>query len=188
MAVTKQNRVGKKQNTVQGSIKAQQTAQTPLQKIVNSLRALIRPISKTKEGVSVNKLYVGNLSYDLSSDDLSDLFGTVGKLESTVVIQDTDSGRSKGFGFVEYKSGDDANAALEKYNGYEYRGRVLRISIAHSKPGQGNGNSLPRVNKYFSKRCSHCGEAKRILGGYDEDVLICTDCARIMSKVLSKTF
>ena len=75
------------------------------------------------------KLYVGNLSYDTTEDGLRQLFGQFGEIESVVVITDRISGRSKGFGFVEFKEDADAEKALG-LDGQEFDGRELKVSEA----------------------------------------------------------
>lgn len=87
------------------------------------------------------KLYIGNLSYAVDSTGLEDLFAQVGTVESAKVITDRESGRSKGFGFVEMSSPEEAEAGIEKFNGYELEGRALNVSIA--KP------QAPRENRGF---------------------------------------
>ncbi|NOT46981.1 MAG: RNA-binding protein, partial [Acidobacteria bacterium] len=63
------------------------------------------------------KLYVGNLSFNTSQQDLNELFGTVGTVESTNIIEDRETGRSRGFGFVEMSSKEEGNSAIEQLNG-----------------------------------------------------------------------
>ena len=74
------------------------------------------------------KLYVGNLTYNISDDQLSDLFAKFGTPDSAKVITDRDSGRSKGFGFVEFSNADQAKQALS-LNGTEFGGRQLQYEI-----------------------------------------------------------
>lgn len=76
------------------------------------------------------KLYVGNLSYQMTQDQLADLFGQVGTVVSANIIMDKYSGRSKGFGFVEMSSDEEADAAIEKFNGQEVEGRALTVNEA----------------------------------------------------------
>lgn len=76
------------------------------------------------------KLYVGNLAYSVDSALLSELFGQVGTVDSSNVIMDRDSGRSKGFGFVEMSETSTAQAAIEKFNGTDLGGRAMNVSIA----------------------------------------------------------
>lgn len=76
------------------------------------------------------KLFVGNLSHDTSSDELSALFSTVGVVDSCQLITDRDSGRSKGFGFIEMNSIEAADAAKEKFNGQDLHGRALKVNDA----------------------------------------------------------
>ena len=76
------------------------------------------------------KLYVGNLSYDTTEEQLRELFTPFGEPESARLITDRDSGRSKGFGFVEFNDGSQANAAMSALNGKEVNGRALTVSEA----------------------------------------------------------
>ena len=76
------------------------------------------------------KLYVGNLSFNMDDQALADLFAAVGTVESARIITDRDSGRSKGFAFVEMSSDSEAQAAIEKLNGTEQLGRSMNVSEA----------------------------------------------------------
>jgi RNA recognition motif-containing protein len=80
-----------------------------------------------------NKLYVGNLPYSTTEDSLKDLFSQAGSVVSAKIIFDRQSGRSKGFGFVEMESDQDANTGIEKFDGYDLDGRKLKVSIARPK-------------------------------------------------------
>jgi RNA recognition motif-containing protein len=75
-----------------------------------------------------SKLFVGNLSGDTSSEELRTLFSEVGTVESCSVITDKESGRSKGFGFVQMSSQEAAQTAREKFNGQELRGRAIKVT------------------------------------------------------------
>jgi cold-inducible RNA-binding protein len=86
-----------------------------------------------------NKLYVGNLGYGIGDSDLEKLFTTYGSVRSAQVIKDRDSGRSKGFGFVEMGSEQEAQAALTALNGKEIDGRTLAVNEARPKEGGGGG-------------------------------------------------
>lgn len=77
-----------------------------------------------------NKLYVGSLSYDTTSESLEKLFSEAGKVESAAVITDKFSGRSKGFGFVEMSSEEEAKKAVEMFNGKELDGRTIIVDEA----------------------------------------------------------
>ena len=79
------------------------------------------------------KLYVGNLPYSVNDQKLSDLFASVGEVVSAKVITDQDSGRSKGFGFVEMANDGDAQKAISKLDGYDIDGRNLRVNEARPK-------------------------------------------------------
>ena len=76
------------------------------------------------------KLYVGGLSYDTTEDSLKEFFSQAGTVESAAVITDKFSGRSKGFGFVEMASEDEAKKAIEMFNGKEFEGRSITVDEA----------------------------------------------------------
>ena len=82
------------------------------------------------------KIYVGNLPWSVSNSDLEGLFATIGAVESAQVVTDRDSGRSRGFGFVEMAQKDGQRAVAE-LNGQEVDGRALRVNEAQSKSRQG---------------------------------------------------
>jgi len=86
------------------------------------------------------KLYVGNLSFDTSGADLEELFGEVGTVESATVIEDRDTGRSRGFGFIEMASKEEANQAIEQLNGREVDGRELKVNEAKPRESRGGGD------------------------------------------------
>lgn len=85
------------------------------------------------------KLYVGNLSYATTEDDLRQLFESYGRPDSVTVISDRGTGRSKGFGFVEYSKDDEAKAAMSALNGREIDGRALTVSEARPR-NEASGN------------------------------------------------
>jgi len=83
------------------------------------------------------KLYVGNLSYSVSSADLEQIFAAHGTVQSAQVIEDRESGRSKGFGFVEMGSDEEAQAAISALNGQQHEGRALTVNEAKPKENRG---------------------------------------------------
>jgi RNA recognition motif-containing protein len=85
------------------------------------------------------KLYVGNLAYGVNDGDLQQMFAAHGTVESAQVIMDRDTGRSKGFGFVEMKTDQEAQAAIAAMNGKEVEGRALTVNEARPKPEGGRG-------------------------------------------------
>lgn len=85
------------------------------------------------------KLYCGNLSYNTSSADLEQLFSQFGSVKSAEVINDRDTGRSKGFGFVEMGSDQEALAAIDGVNGTEHDGRTLTVNEARPKTERSGG-------------------------------------------------
>jgi RNA recognition motif-containing protein len=85
------------------------------------------------------KLYVGNLTYGVGDSDLEQMFAAHGNVQSAQVIMDRDSGRSKGFGFVEMGSDQEAQAAIAALNGKEMDGRTLTVNEARPREDRGSG-------------------------------------------------
>jgi len=96
------------------------------------------------------KLYVGNLGYGVTDSDLTKMFEAHGTVESAQVIMDRDTGRSKGFGFVEMKTDQEAQAAIAALNGHDSGGRALTVNEARPRPegsrGGGRGSYGGRRN------------------------------------------
>ncbi len=86
------------------------------------------------------KLYVGNLSFNTSGEDLQELFAQVGTVESATVVEDRETGRSRGFGFVEMSSKEEGQAAIQQFNGKEVGGRALNVNEAKPREERGGGN------------------------------------------------
>ena len=85
------------------------------------------------------KLYVGNLPFQTTSDDLRDHFAQAGTVESAQVVEDRMTGRSRGFGFVEMTSPEEAAAAIEQFNGKDFNGRNLTVNEARPRTDRGGG-------------------------------------------------
>jgi RNA recognition motif-containing protein len=85
------------------------------------------------------KLYVGNLLYTTTENDLRELFQSHGTLESVAVITDRDTGQSKGFGFVEFANDNEAKSAISALSGQQYGGRALTVNEARPKTGGAGG-------------------------------------------------
>ena len=85
------------------------------------------------------KLYVGNLAFSTSSQDLQELFAQAGTVESASVVEDRDTGRSRGFGFVEMSSKEEATAAIDQFNGKELGGRALKVNEAKPRENRSVG-------------------------------------------------
>jgi RNA recognition motif-containing protein len=83
------------------------------------------------------KLYVGNLAFQTSSEDLEQLFSQAGTVESASVVEDRETGRSRGFGFVEMASNEDGQKAIEQFNGKEVNGRNLNVNEARPREDRG---------------------------------------------------
>lgn len=79
------------------------------------------------------KLFVGSLDYGVTDQQLNDLFAEYGTIESAKVITDRETGRSRGFGFVEFNNDEEAKAAMEALNGQEHQGRTLVVNEARAK-------------------------------------------------------
>ena len=87
------------------------------------------------------KLYVGNLSFETSSENLQQLFAQVGTVESAAVVEERETGRSRGFGFVEMSSKEEGAAAIAKFNGTELSGRSLTVNEAKPRENRNGGRS-----------------------------------------------
>lgn len=84
------------------------------------------------------KLFVGNLAFEVTQGDLQELFAASGTCESVAVIMDRDTGRSRGFGFVEMSSPAEAQAAIKQFDGKDLKGRALKVNEANDR-----GNTRP---------------------------------------------
>src|SRR3954471_322671 len=85
------------------------------------------------------RLYVGNLNFRTTSDELRELFSQAGEVENATVVEDRDTGRSRGFGFVEMVTAGGGAAAIEQYNGKEFGGRTLTVNEARPRVERGGG-------------------------------------------------
>ena len=84
------------------------------------------------------KLYVGNLSFQTSRDEQEQLFAQAGTVESANIVEDRDTGRSRGFGFVEMATREEGEAAIQQFNGKELNGRALTVNEARPREERGN--------------------------------------------------
>lgn len=108
--------------------------------IVSVLHSWFRRFLTVPGGTVGKKLYVGNLPYSVDDSALQEEFGKFGSVSSAKVITDRETGRSKGFGFVEMDSDDEANTAIEKLNGFSMGGREINVSEARPQaPREGGG-------------------------------------------------
>ena len=108
------------------------------------------------------RLFVGNLNFKTSSEDLQELFGQVGEVQSASVVTDRETGRSRGFGFVEMASQEDGQRAIEQFNGKEFNGRNLTVNEARPREdrgGYGGGGG-------YGNRGGRGGGGGRDRGGY----------------------
>lgn len=90
------------------------------------------------------KIYVGNLNYRTTEEELRDLFSQYGSVSSARIIMDRATGRSKGFGFIEMDDDQEANAAIEALNSKEFSGRQLRVNEANERPERPARQDNPR--------------------------------------------
>src|SRR5215212_2423015 len=85
------------------------------------------------------RLYVGNLNFRTTGDELREIFSQAGEVETATVVEDRDTGRSRGFGFVEMATAEGAAAAIEQFNGKEFGGRALTVNEARPRVERGGG-------------------------------------------------
>ena len=94
-----------------------------------------------------SKIFVGNLDFNTTRTEVQDLFAQVGEIRDVYLPMDRESGRPRGFAFVEFASADDAAKAIEKFNGHQLSGRALRVNAAEDRrktgPGGGGGGARP---------------------------------------------
>ena len=93
------------------------------------------------------KLYVGNLPYNTADADLQSMFSAAGTVKSAQVIKDRESGRSKGFGFVEMSSTEEANAAINMFHGKDFNGRPLTVNLARPREERSGGGGFRGGNR-----------------------------------------
>ena len=105
------------------------------------------------------KLFVGNVPYQTTDDELRKLFEEVGTVESAVIIIDKRHNRSKGFGFVEMSTVEEAEAGIKKLNGHEYEGRPLIVSEAHPPKERAGEGTVPAANESAPAEVSVSEEA-----------------------------
>jgi RNA recognition motif-containing protein len=98
-----------------------------------------RPLDEGSERMSENKLYVGNLSFGMTEDSLTQVFSEYGAVTDAKIVNDRDTGRSRGFAFVEMGSAEDAQAAIRGLDGQMVDGRNLTVNVARPREGGGGG-------------------------------------------------
>jgi RNA recognition motif-containing protein len=107
----------------------------------------------------VTNLYVGNLSYRATDQDLAELFGQFGHAVSARVIMDRETNRSRGFGFVEMSTEEEAKAAVEKLDQTDFQGRSLRVNLAHPRADRAPRGDRPRYPGGGSRERDEAREA-----------------------------
>jgi RNA recognition motif-containing protein len=113
------------------------------------------------------KLYVGNLAFQTTSQQLQEMFAQAGTVESASVVEDRDTGRSRGFAFVEMSTSEEAAAAIDQFNGKELGGRALKVNEAKPRENRGGGRSFDNNRSRSSNnRGGYNGGNKN--GGYGE--------------------
>lgn len=91
-----------------------------------------------------SKIFVGNLDYNTTKEEVQALFGQIGELKDVFLPVDRETGRKRGFAFVEFASDEDAAKAIEKFNGYQMGGRALRVNAAENRPRGDRPSGPPR--------------------------------------------
>jgi cold-inducible RNA-binding protein len=94
------------------------------------------------------KLYIGNLGYEVTKEDLQELFAQAGTCESVAVIIDRATGQSRGFGFVEMSSNSEAQKVIQQFNGHDFKGRALKVNEAMERNGSRGGGYGGGRNRY----------------------------------------
>ena len=104
--------------------------------------ASFQPIKREKVYLMSTKLYVGNLAFQTTSQELQALFAQAGTVESASVIEDRETGRSKGFAFIEMSTKEEAASAIEQFNGKEVGGRTLKVNEAKPRENRPAGRNF----------------------------------------------
>ena len=105
----------------------------------NPIRSFLVSPKGEKSKFMSTKLYVGNLAFQTTSEELQNLFAQAGTVESASVVEDRDTGRSRGFAFVEMSTKEEASAAIEQLNGKEVGGRALKVNEAKPRENRSGG-------------------------------------------------
>jgi RNA recognition motif-containing protein len=98
------------------------------------------------------KVYVGNLSFDVENAELEEMFAAHGSVRSAQIIMDRDTGRSKGFGFVEMSADGEATAAISALNGRDFKGRALTVNVAKPREERSSGQTYGNASSASSSR------------------------------------
>jgi cold-inducible RNA-binding protein len=114
------------------------------------------------------KLYVGNLAFQTTSQELQELFAQAGTVESASVVEDRDTGRSRGFGFVEMSSKEEGAAAIAQFNGKEVNGRALNVNEAKPRENRGGGGGRGFGGNRGGYGGNRGGGGRRDFGGRDD--------------------
>ncbi len=128
----------------------------------------MRPLEEQAEsdGMMSSKVFVGNLDFNTTRAEVQALFSQIGEIKDVFLPTDRESGRPRGFAFVEFTSDEDAAKAIEKFNGYELSGRALRVNAAEDRPRSGGG---PRGGGGSRPSFSGGGSNSGGGGGYERD-------------------
>jgi cold-inducible RNA-binding protein len=114
------------------------------------------------------KLYVGNLAFQTTSQELQELFAQAGTVESASVVEDRDTGRSRGFAFVQMSTNEEASAAINQFNGKELGGRALKVNEAKPRENRGGGRSFDNNRGRSGNNRGGYGGGNKNGGGYGE--------------------
>lgn len=129
------------------------------------------------------KLYIGNLPFSATEDDLHNLFSTVGTVENINLPTDRDTGRPRGFGFVEMTSKEDMENAINNFNGEELGGRNIKVTEAIERKSDSSYKpSKPYATSKGTGICIFCGEEDTIYGFHSTTGGVCASCISSLSK------
>jgi RNA recognition motif-containing protein len=94
------------------------------------------------------KLYIGNLSFQTTSSELEELFASIGVVDSATVVEDRDTGRSRGFGFVEMATQEEGEKAIAEFDGKDFAGRAIKVNEAKPREDRSGGYGNGRSNRW----------------------------------------
>lgn len=152
--------------------------------ILNIISNFTKGVPPQEKEVKVSKkLYVSNIPFTVTEDDLKDLFETCGTVTESKIIKYRDTGKSRGFGFVEMETEEQAQGAINLINGRELQGRTLNVDEAKETPN-GKPASFKRAKNIGSGTCALCGNTEELYAIEDSansDTGVCTSCIKALS-------
>jgi RNA recognition motif-containing protein len=131
-----------------------------------------------------SKLYVGNIPYQVEKRDLEQLFKSCGTVTNIHIPEDRDTGKRRGFAFVEMNSEEEAQTAINELDGANLNGRNLKVSVATERSSSNNNNSTKKqyAKNIGSGTCSLCNTTTTLYGFDANGPGVCTECIKALSK------